>query len=140
MAMQDYRVNDYGLLVDYKTLKLLAEAKLGDEFDPDDFFDNDISYATDFYEEGILEYIGDFTGETRRINDNGLDDWGGEVEYYKEDWITYIPCDCQFTLFKRAYRDVDEIIEEMKQKVGGLLPEDYDYRNNIVHVVGTYFG
>jgi hypothetical protein len=35
---------------------------------------------------------------------------------------------------------VDEIIEEMKQKVGELLPDDYDYRKNIVHVVGTYFG
>lgn len=140
MSMQNYGVNDYGLLVDYETLKLMAEAKLGDEFDPDDFFGNDVSYAEEFYEEGILDYIGDFTGETCRICDDGTDAWGGEAEAYREDWLAYIPCDLQPSLFKRAYRDVNEIIEEMKQKVGDLLPEDYDYRNNIVHVVGTYFG
>lgn len=140
MSMQDYGVNDYGLLVNYETLKLMTEAKLADDFDPDDFFGNDVSYAEDFYEKGILEYIGDFTGEACLINDDGTDAWGSEVNVYREDWITYIPCDRQSTLFKRAYRDVDEIIEEMKQKVGELLPDDYDYRKNIVHVIGTYFG
>ena len=118
----------------------MAEAKLGDEFDPDDFWSDEVSYATDFYEEGVLEYIGDFTGEAYRIADNGTDAWGSEVYAYREDWITYIPCSRCPTLFERAYRDVDEIIEEMKQKVGELLPDDYDYRKNIVHVVGTYFG
>lgn len=140
MAMRDYGVNDYGLLVDYGTLKLMAEAKLGDDFDPDDFWSDEVSYATDFCEEGILEYIGDFTGGTCLISDDGTDAWGGEANVYREEWIAYIPCDRQSTLFKRAYRDVDEIIEEMKQKVGELLPDDYDYRKNIVHVVGTYFG
>ena len=140
MSMQDYGVNDYGLLVDYETLKLMTEAKLGDDFDPDDFWGGEVSYATDFYEDGILEYIGDFTGQSCRIDDDGRDAWGGEVENYREEWMTYIPCDRQSTLFERAYRNVDEIIEEMKQKVGELLPDDYDYRKNIVHVVGTYFG
>lgn len=140
MSMQDYGVNDYGLLVNYETLKLMAEAKLGDEFDPDDFFGNDVSYVVDFYEEGILEYIGDFTGETCQICDDGTDEWGGEMENYREEWIAYISCDRQPTLFRRAYRDVDEIIEEMKQKVGELLPDDYGYRKNIVHVIGAYFG
>lgn len=140
MAMQDYGVNDYGLLVDFATLKLMAEANLGDDFDPDDFWGDEVSYATDFYEDGVLEYIGDFTGEAYRIDDDGSDSYGKGAESYREDWITYIPCSLLPSLFKRAYRDVDEIIEEMKQKVGELLPDDYDYRKNIVHVVGTYFG
>ena len=140
MSMQDYGVNDYGLLVDYETLKLMTQAKYGDEFDPDDFYGNDIRYAEEFYEDGILEYIGDFTGETCRINDDGLDSWGGEAESYRGEWMVYIPCDRVPSLFNRAYRDVNEIIEEMKDKVGPLLPSDYDYRKNIVHVVGTYFG
>jgi hypothetical protein len=33
-----------------------------------------------------------------------------------------------------------EIIEELKEEVGQYLPNDYDYRKNIRHIIGTTFG
>ena len=35
---------------------------------------------------------------------------------------------------------MEEIVEELKSKVGEYLPEDFDYRKNIRHISGTYFG
>lgn len=43
-------------------------------------------------------------------------------------------------LFKAAYKDMNELIDEFKSDIGEYLPEDFDYRANIRHIVGTYFG
>lgn len=59
---------------------------------------------------------------------------------YDGDRIYYIQVSSYPTLFKPAYKSMDELIAEFKEKVGEYLPEDFDYRSNIRHIVGTYFG
>ena len=61
-------------------------------------------------------------------------------ESYSGDQIYYIPVNSYPTSFKPAYENMDALIAEFKEKVGEYLPEDFDYRSNIRHIVGTYFG
>ena len=85
MSMRDYAVDDYGLLLTEETMKIIA-SKVCDDFE-------DISeeeYGDALYEEGICEYIGDFTGEAGILLDDGLNDWIRNGEMYDGDRIYYI--------------------------------------------------
>ena len=135
MSMRDYPVDDYGLLLTDEMMKIIA-SKVIDDFEEID----ENEYGDALYEEGICEYIGDFTGEAGILTDDGLNDWINTGETYSGDMIYYIPTESYPTLLKAAYKDMDELIEEFKSKVGDYLPEDFDYRANIRHIVGTYFG
>lgn len=134
MSMRDYAVDDYGLMLDKETVKTII-TKIGVDIVDEDF---DFSYG--LYDEGICEYISEFTGEAQRINDDGCFNWGNEYESYRGDSIAYVPLNKYPTLFKRAYNNMEEIIDEFKSKLGEYLPEDFDYRSRICHICGTYFG
>lgn len=135
MSMRDYAVDDYGLLLTEETMRTIA-AIVCDDFD--DIEEDE--YGDALYEEGICEYIGDFTGEAGILLDDGLNDWTRNGEMYNGDRIYYIPVSSYPTIFKAAYENMDALIAEFKEKVGEYLPEDFDYRANIRHIVGTYFG
>lgn len=135
MSMRDYAVDDYGLLLTEETIKIIA-SKVCDDFE--DMEEDE--YGDALYEEGICEYIGDFTGEAGLLSDDGLNDWMGNGETYDEDRIYYIQVSLYPTLFRAAYENMAALIAEFKEKVGEYLPEDFDYRSNIRHIVGTYFG
>jgi hypothetical protein len=133
--MRDYAVDDYGLLLTEETMKIIASKTC------DDFEDiEEDEYGDALYEEGICEYIGDFTGEAGFIHDDGMNDWLKSGEIYDGDRIYYVNTSSYPTLFKAAYENMDALIAEFKEKVGEYLPEDFDYRANIRHIVGTYFG
>lgn len=133
--MRDYAVDDYGLLLTEEAMKIIA-SKVCDDFED---MDED-EYGDALYEEGICEYIGDFTGEAGIIFDDGLNDWMSNGEMYDGDRIYYIQVSSYPTIFKAAYENMDALINEFKEKVGEYLPEDFNYRANIRHIVGTYFG
>ena len=135
MSMRDYAVNDYGLLLTEETMKIIA-SKVCDDFEAIDEY----CYGEALYENGVCEYIGDFTGEAIHITDDGNDDYWKDCESYSSDQIFYINVSSYPTLFKPAYESIDAVIAEFKEKVGEYLPEDFDYRSNIRHIVGTYFG
>lgn len=116
-------------------MKIIA-SKMCDDFE--DMAEDE--YGDVLYEEGVCEYIGDFTGEAGVLFDNGLNDWMKTGEMYDGDRIYYIPCSSYPTLFKAAYENMNVLIDEFKSKVGEYLPEDFDYRSNIRHIVGIYFG
>ena len=135
MSMRDYAVDDYGLLLTEETMKIIASIVC------DDFDDmEEGEYGDALYDDGICEYIGDFTGEAGLILDDGLNDYIRSGESYSDDQIYYIPVSSYPTLFKPAYENMDALIAEFKEKVGEYLPEDFDYRSNIRHIVGTYWG
>lgn len=135
MSMRDYAVDDYGLLLTEETMKIIASIVC------DDFDDmEEDEYGDALYEEGICEYIGDFTGEAGILFDDGLNDWMSNGETYDGDRIYYIQVSSYPTLFRAAYENMDALIAEFKEKVGEYLPEDFNYRANIRHIVGTYFG
>ena len=135
MSMRDYAVDDYGLLLTEEVMKIIA-SKVCDDFED---MDED-EYGDALYEEGICEYIGDFTGEAGILLDNGLNDWISNGEMYDGDRIYYVQVSSYPTIFKAAYENMDALIAEFKEKVGEYLPDDFDYRSNIRHIVGTYFG
>lgn len=138
MSMRDYAVNDYGLLMTSEMLKMVA-AKVCEDYTDEDYADDEFGFNEQLYDEGIIEYIGSFTGESIEINDKGEDNWG-VGEHYDDDMIYFVPTSKISTLFRAAYRDMDDMIEEFKNKVGEYLPEDFDYRKYIRHISGTYFG
>ena len=135
MSMRDYAVDDYGLLLTEEAMRTIAAIVC------DDFEDmEEDEYGDALYEKGICEYIGDFSGEAIRIADDGYHEYGNNGESYSGDQIFYVPICSYSTLFKPAYKNMDELIAEFKQKLGEYLPKDFDYRVNIRHIVGTYWG
>ena len=138
MSMRDYAVDDYGLLMTDETMKLIASRVFEDYTDED--YDEDELYFNDrLYEANIIDYIGEFTGEAMEIDDNGKNTWNtGEI--YNCDIIYYVPISRISTLFKAAYSNMDELINEFKEKLHEYLPDDFDYRKYIRRIVGTYYG
>lgn len=138
MSMRDYAVDDYGLLMTTETMKLIASRVFEDYTDED--YDEDELYFNDrLYEANIVDYIGEFTGEAMEIDDNGKNTWN-TGETYNCDIIYYVPISRISTLFKAAYSNMDELINEFKEKLSEYLPDDFDYRGNICRIVGTYYG
>lgn len=135
MSMRDYAVSDYGLLLDEETIKVIA-SKVFDDFSEDE--KEDWGYL--LYDMGICEYVSEFTGEAQEITDDGVFVWGGNYESYNNEVITYVPLSHYPTLFKKAYNNMEEIIDELKIKLGMYLPNDFDYRSRICHISGTYYG
>lgn len=135
MSMRDYAVSDYGLLLDEETIKIIA-SKLFDDFSEDE--KEDWGYL--LYYRGICEYISEFTGESLPIRDDGHVSWGDDGENYRCETIVFVPIINYPTLFKKAYENIEEIIDELKRNIGKYLPEGFDYRGKIRHISGTYFG
>lgn len=138
MSMRDYAVDDYGLLLSKDNLRILA-SKLCDDFTDDDWEEDMCGYIESVVDKLCIESVGDFSGEAMTIEDNGDSDWS-DTTLYSGEPIYYIGAAIYPNLFKQAYNDVDELIEEFKEKVGEYLPKDFDYRNAVRHIVGTYFG
>ena len=138
MGMRDYAVNDYGLLMTEEMLKMVA-AKVCENYTEEDYEEDEFAFNEELYAEGIVEYISDFTGESITIDDKGENIWSNS-ETYSYDVIWYVPVKSISTLFKAAYKDMDEMIEEFRNKLGEYLPADFDYRKYIRNISGTYYG
>lgn len=141
MSMRECGVYDYGVLLTMDTMKELAKKHCvgftEEEFENDEFT---------FYEEvedifgGDIEYISEFTGEAMYIEDSGAAEWGSHTEHFNGDYIHYIPINRMVSLFKAPYRDIEDMIADFKNRVGKYMPEDFDYRANLRHIFGTYWG
>ena len=138
MSSRDYGVDDYGLILDSRDLKLIASKYFADyaeeeyENDPLSFID-ELVYGLD------ITYASDFTGEAFAIDDNGYTQWVSDSISFNCDVIYYVPANKYASLFKASYRDFSEIVKELKVKVGKYLPEDFDYRTKFRHLSGTYW-
>ena len=136
MSMKYYATNDYGLMLDKKAMKLIASKVF------DDFIDDEEEYGDwvyELYDKGICSYISEFTGETYSLTNDGVPIWS-DSEDYNCDKIYYIPTSKYPTLFKRAYNNMEEIVDEFKTKLSAYLSEDFDYRSRIRLIIGTYYG
>ena len=88
MSMRDYGVDDYGLVLDEETIKIIA-SKVFDDYKENE---NAMALAYELYDRGICEYIGGFTGEAQELDGQGLY-WGGDsIEYYS-DVVIYLQAD-----------------------------------------------
>ena len=75
----------------------------------------------------IDESFEDITIESA-INGSTFDDEDKPLED-----VCILPLGNWPTLLTQAYKSEDEIISELKDTYGEFLPQDYDYRNNIVY-------
>lgn len=132
MSMREYAVEDYGMIIDEEAAKEVCH-RMFDDFDDER---EDLWYA--LYEKGLCEYIGEFTGEAWILDDEGKINFTGDS--YSCESIYYIPLSACSTLFKAAYGNMDDIITELKDKVGKYLPGDFDYRSRVRRIVGLCFG
>lgn len=137
MSMREYAVNDYGLIMDGYALKMIA-SKVCKDYTDEEYKEDEDLFNYDLYEKGIVEYISDFTGEAFTIGVNGEDVNFGQS--YDNDLIYYVPASKISTLFKAAYKNIDEMVDEFKEKVSQYLPDDFNYHMRICHIVGTYWG
>lgn len=131
MSMQNYALDEYAMLLDKDlVVEILKNMDIG-------YDDEDPVYS--LYKEGLCEYQSEFTGEVFGITDSGATDWKNE-KFYRSDTVVYFPLRSYCTLFKAAYRNMDEIINELEDAFGEYLPEDFDYRSRICRITGTYYG
>ena len=133
MSMRDYSYVDYGLVLDEQTVKHMYNKA----FDGREEEWEDMLYA--LYDEGICEYAGDFTGEAIGVDDDGSNSWNDTI-VYNNDMLYYVPLRKYPSLFHKAYDSIIDIINELKENIGQYMPEGYNYRANIRHIVGTTFG
>ena len=138
MGMRDYGVNDYGLIVNEETAKLIA-SNVFNEYTEESYDEDPDYYLDELYEKGIVEYISEFTGESTEIDDEGKSIWNSG-ETYDSDRIYYVSVWSYSTLFKAAYENMDALVSEFKVRLGEYLPDGFDYRGNIRHIVGSYYG
>ena len=133
MSMRTYAYEDYGLVLNDETIKMICEKVFADEPHEEE---ND-GYA--LYDAGICQMAGNFTGELFPITDNGQDIWD-RSETPNDDCVYYVSVKKYPRLFNTAYKDIGELVAEFKEELGEYLPEDFDYRSHIRHIVGTTFG
>ena len=133
MSMRHYAFDDYGLVLDKETVKIIG-SQVFDDYTPDE-----TDTVFDLCDKGICECIGEFNGEAHEIDDDGVFSWYDDSRSYDYETIAYIPLKNYPTLFKKAYNNMDEIVEEFKKKIGEYLPNDFDYRSRICHISGTYY-
>lgn len=138
MSMRDYAVDDYGLLMTTEMMKMVA-SKVCDDYTEEDYDEDEYAFNEELYNKGIVEYISEFNGEAIAISDDGENAWC-DSEYYGCETIWYVPAKNISTLFKAAYKDMDEMIEEFKNRLEEYFPSDFDYRKYIRHISGTYYG
>lgn len=139
MSMQHYAVYDYGLYLDFETLKHMA-CKACKDCTPEAFSDDEWYYLNKMYEQGYIEYMSEFTGESICIGDNGETLWGLTHAVYSYDSCYYVPAWKHSRMFGSSYENMDELIAEFRDRLGEYLPDDFDYRKNLCLVCGTYFG
>lgn len=138
MGMRDYALVDYGMLVTDEIAKSMA-AKICDNYSEDEYENDKFGILYELYEKGFVEHVFNFTGETEFVTSDGIIDWGCG-EFYNCEMLCYIPAKRFPSLFKPAYSNMDELVNEFKDRLKDYLPEDFDYRGHIRFIDGIYFG
>ena len=133
MSMRNYGVSDYGII-----LPAAAQVYMAHQVDPhitaNDPDDSDVVDAVYDYSENIDEFYGEAFG----VMDNGYTDYY-TYDTYDGDRITYLGIKSP-SLFEAAYEDMSDFVAQAKAEYGDMLPPNFDYRANIRHIIGSYYG
>lgn len=132
MSMREYAYEDYGLVLDKATMEHIYVKKFNEPIG-----DEDVAEA--LWDSEFCTLASQFTGEAFDIADNGNDDWNNPL-IYACDEMYYVSFNSYPSLFNAPYNNINEIVEEFKEKLGEYMPEDYDYRANLKHIIGTVWG
>ena len=132
MSMREYAYEDYGLILDEPTMEHIFVKKFNEPV-------GDEHVGCALYDSEFCTCAPQFTGEASGIHDDGKDDWSNSL-VYECDEVYYVPLNKYPSLFKAPYNNIDEIVEEFKEKLGEYMPDDYGYRANLRHIIGTVWG
>lgn len=138
MSMREYPINFYGLVLSDRVLKAIASS-VCEDFNEEDWHDDAPAFIEELRDRLDLVYVSGFDGEAIRLRDDGTDDFANTHSCYSDDEVNYVPLYMGPKLIGTAYRDMDEIVEEIRDRIGEYLPEDYNIREDICHIVGTTF-
>lgn len=94
----------------------------------------------DLYEAGLVDLEFSFTGEAVYLDDHGRPEWGCSAEAYYADPLAYVCLPETPTLLKAPYTSMDEAARDMQLVMEALLPDDFNYRDNLCLICGTYYG
>ena len=139
MSTRSHPVDVYGLLLDDEALESIC-SKVCPNYTKETYADDPGDFIYQAGEHFFnIEYS--FTGDALPIDDNGSTSWSYfSGDCYVDDIICYIPLAYNPNYFKPMYHDMDEMISEMKSTIGAYLPDDFDYRYYLRHIIGTYYG
>ncbi len=129
MSMRDYSFDDYGIILkkeDIERIINITSKENGEICDSEVLEEN-------------FDYQISFTGEAVGLLDDGTEDWNKYMTFNYET-IYYCGLKNASTLIKPAYSSLDEAAEELKDYYGMWFPNDFDFRSNICHITGTYYG
>ena len=132
MSTKDWAFSGYGILIDDV---MANEIEKNVEYEKS-FYSDVRDYL---YEEDICDFIYEFTGEAFFVDDKGSVYWGESENFYYEQ-IWFVELKKMPTLFAAPYKNMCEIVDELKDKLGDYLPDDFDYKSRIRLISGTYYG
>ena len=140
MSMREYGFWDYGVVIPADCYISVAEhifnGDPGEEFKA--ALDTEYALIEAEYaliESGSLNYMWNFTGGADPICEDGSCGLGGGDEY-DDDTVVYLELPRLPSLFEKAYDSMSEIVSTIKQS--GILPDDFNIRDNIRFIYGTY--
>lgn len=126
---------DYGMLITYE-----VSIELAKRFYPyisDKEIENYVSDINNrMWEAGIFERIGNFTGDTFYVTNDGTVEYDGEE--WDDDNLYYIPFQRSPKLFQKAYVNMEDAIYELRGRLSSYLPRDFEYHKYIRQIYGTY--
>lgn len=99
----------------------------------------DISFAQECLEaKGIGDmHCSEFAGNASTLVLPGNEKMTPRIWEYEDDYIAYIPAKAP-SLFEAAYNSPDELIQEFRARLEGILPKDFDLRPYIAEIDGTF--
>ena len=105
MSTRAYAVNDYGLVMTRDMLKAICK-KYFTEFTEKEYDEDENSFNEVLWDAGLVEHIGNFTGDATVIDDNGNDMYE-DYEAYDADTIYYVATQKFPSLFKTSYSSMN---------------------------------
>lgn len=128
MSSQNYNGQVYGLYIENENVfkEYLDERNRDMEELRDRLYDSGAVFIDEDFEDVNIE----------SAIDNSTFDYSNKPS--EDVWI--LPLSNWPTLLKPAYNSEDEIITELKNKYSVILPQNYDYHNNIVYASYVVWG
>jgi len=123
MSMKYYSVQRIGIYILAEDLAAYCEAH---EIDPDAVAE----------ENGLL-FLCDMEGTCCTIKEG---EPGGCEEFEAEDSFFFLEVDRYPSLFEASYATYEEALKALKEQVGKLLPENFEYEKRFVEFFGVSFG
>ena len=127
MAMREYGYSDYGMIIDD-----VAEKEILKRGGYEDLYE--------LWGNGRCQYVSEFTGAAYRLNEYGDPIWSEDYMFFDDDQLYYVGLGKEPSLCRQAYSSVDEIVEELKNDLSDLLPDDFYIRSRLCFITGTCWG